>query len=77
MDRKGEIVYDKFVVVDKYEGTSVSGGSNGPRGNVYEVYDVDTYVMYYLFESAQAQGLSQGLCPIYNSDGTIKVYQER
>lgn len=39
---------------------------------VYIVYDIDTKIMYYIFERGYAGGIS----PIYNTDGSIKVYDD-
>lgn len=57
-------IYSKFVVVEK----SVSSIS----GTTFVVYDEDTKVMYYIID-AYNQG---GITPIYNSDGTIKLYEK-
>jgi outer membrane biogenesis lipoprotein LolB len=41
------------------------------RGNLYIVYDKDTKVMYYLWN-----GYYKGvILPIYNADGSIRVYE--
>jgi outer membrane biogenesis lipoprotein LolB len=41
------------------------------RGNLYIVYDKDTKVMYYLWN-----GYCKGvILPIYNADGSIRVYE--
>jgi hypothetical protein len=36
------------------------------------MYDKDTKVMYYMIVS----GYKCGLTPIYNADGSVKVYEE-
>jgi hypothetical protein len=43
---------------------------------VYEVYDKDTFVMYYLFESASYSSarLVYSLCPMYGTNGKIAIY---
>lgn len=55
-------LYDQFITVEKY--------GNTERG-LYIVYDKDTKVMYYLVDDAYQMALS----PIYNADGTIKIYK--
>ena len=54
-------LYDQFIAVEKY--------GNSQRG-LLTVYDKDTKVMYYFIDDAYQMALS----PIYNSDGTIKIY---
>lgn len=54
-------LYDQFIAVEKY--------GNSQRGLLI-VYDKDTKVMYYFIDDAYQMALS----PIYNSDGTIKIY---
>jgi len=47
------------------------------RGNtaIYEVYDKDTSVMYFLTESISSYGyLSYNLCPMYGVDGKVAIY---
>ena len=39
----------------------------------YTVYDVDSKVMYYIFDGNELATMS----PVYNSDGTIKIYEEK
>jgi hypothetical protein len=39
---------------------------NEGHGAFYIVYDKDTKVEYYFF---------YGLCPIYNADGTVRIYE--
>ena len=55
-------IYDQFVAVEKY--------GNSQRGLLI-VYDKDTKVMYYLIDDAYQMALT----PIYNSDGTIRLYE--
>lgn len=38
----------------------------------YTVYDVDSKVMYYIFDGYNRATMS----PVYNSDGTVKIYEE-
>lgn len=56
--------WDKFVVVENY--------GNMNDGSLYIVYDKDTKVEYYIVHAYCRFGIS----PIYNADGTIKVYEE-
>lgn len=56
--------WDKFVVVESYD--------NMNDGSLYIVYDKDTKVEYYIVHAYRRFGIS----PIYNADGTIKVYEE-
>jgi uncharacterized protein YxeA len=42
------------------------------KGNLYIVYDKDTKVMYYLWHGYYRGAIS----PIYNADGSVKVYEE-
>ena len=42
---------------------------------IYEVYDKDTFVMYFLTESVSYFGyLSYNLCPMYGVDGKVAIY---
>lgn len=52
---------NQFVIVEKQHDIDKS---------VYIVYDVDTKVMYYMYH----WGYEGGLSPIYNEDGSIRVY---
>ena len=54
-------LFDQFITVERY--------GNSQRG-LYLVYDKDTKVMYYLIDEAYQMALS----PVYNSDGTIRIY---
>ena len=54
---------NQFIVVEKQQNVDEC---------VYIVYDIDTKIMYYIFESGYAGGMS----PIYNTDGSIKVYDD-
>ena len=54
--------WDKFTVIEHHY--------NLEDGHLYIIYDNDTKVMYYYVES----GYSDSISPIYNSDGTIKIY---
>ena len=57
-------LYDQFVAVEKY--------GNTQRGLLI-VYDKDTKVMYYFIDDAYQMALT----PIYNSDGTIRLYDKK
>lgn len=56
--------WDNFVVIESY--------TNLNDGTLYLAYDKDTKVEYYIVHGARIFGIS----PIYNADGTIKVYEE-
>lgn len=56
--------FDKFVVVEER--------SNAEDGWLDIMYDKDTKVMYYMITS----GSRCGITPIYNSDGSVKLYEE-
>jgi hypothetical protein len=51
--------------------TLVYIGSQGNRFHYY--YDKDTKVMYVVFSDYQCGG---GMTPLYNPDGTLKLYEE-
>ncbi|MEE3344426.1 MAG: hypothetical protein VZS44_10070 [Bacilli bacterium] len=57
--------YDQFVVIEEK--------NNFDEGILYTVYDKDTKVMYYIIINSYRCGIT----PIYNTDGTIKVYEEK
>ena len=57
-------LYDQFIAVEKY--------GNSQRGLLI-VYDKDTKVMYYFIDDAYQMALT----PIYNSDGTIRLYEDK
>lgn len=52
---------NQFIVVEKQRNLN---------DRLYIVYDVDTKVMYYIYDDGYASGMS----PIYNADGSVKVY---
>ena len=54
--------FDKFVIVNKYQ--------NFEDGWLYETYEKQTKVMYYIWRTSYRGGI----CPIYNTDGTVKIY---
>lgn len=56
-------ICNQFIVVEKQQNIDEC---------VYIVYDIDTKIMYYIFESGYVGGMS----PIYNTDGSIKVYDD-
>lgn len=42
---------------------------------IYEVYDKDTFVVYFLTESVSYAGfLTYNLCPMYGTDGKVAIY---
>jgi len=59
-----KIINNQFVVISK--------DFNFDDGRLYITYDKDTRVMYYVVHCAY----KYSICPIYNTDGTIKVYEE-
>lgn len=56
--------WDKFVVVEEY--------NNPEDGRLSVVYDKETKVEYYIVDI----GHQFGICPVYDTDGTVKVYTE-
>ena len=54
-----------FKVIEKWS-------SSGSSPDNYIIYAVDTGVMYYV----RYGNLTGGVTPLYNSDGTVKVYDE-
>lgn len=61
-------IFDKFTIIE----TRVE-----PNGNeMYIMYDNDTKVEYYYIYYTTIDNQRGGLCPIYNADGTVKVYTE-
>lgn len=61
-----EVYLDKFVTVETREGLV-----EGSHVAVHTVYDCDTKVMYYIWEGYY----KFGICPIYNADGSVMVYE--
>lgn len=61
-DSSDKEFYGRFVAVEEY--------SNAVDG-LFIVYDKETKVMYYFIREYQQMSLS----PMYNSDGTIKLWQ--
>ena len=57
-----------FKIIEKWNG-------NSPCKNNYIVYAVDTKVMYYVQDNIPFTNDSN-ITPLYNSDGTIRVYEE-
>ena len=53
-----------FKIIEKWNGSSSCN---------YIVYAVDTKVMYYVQDN---NPLTNAITPLYNSDGTIRVYEE-
>ena len=60
-------IFDKFTVIE----TRAEGGQT-----MYIMYDNDTKVEYYYIGYTTINNERGGLCPIYNTDGTVKVYTE-
>lgn len=58
--------WDKFIVIEER--------SNAEYGCFYLVYDKDTLVEYYV--SYSTKGYLAVSSPVYNADGTIKVYDK-
>ena len=56
--------FNEFVVVEEK--------ISGLHGSLEIIYDKDTKVMYYMI----VDGRRCGLTPIYNSDGSVKIYEE-
>lgn len=56
--------FNQFVVVEERR--------NGDYGTLSIMYDKDTKVMYYMITSAYRCGIT----PIYNSDGSVMIYDE-
>lgn len=57
--------FNQFVLVEKQK-------SIIDWGTLYIVYDKDTKVMYYMWDGSYTGGFT----PIYNADGSVKVYEE-
>lgn len=55
-------LWNKFVVLEVRNDAGLGG--------LYTVYDKESCVMYYIWETASRGGIS----PIYNADGTVKIY---
>lgn len=64
VSKSDETFFDQFIAIE--ERSSINDGS------CYIVYDKDTLVMYYYIKDGHRLALS----PIYNADGTIKVYEK-
>lgn len=60
-----ETMFDQFVVIEKRE--------DFYYGTFYVTYDKDTMVEYYIIISGHRGGIS----PVYNADGTLKIYPEK
>lgn len=57
------VILDKFVVLEKIY--------DPDYGNLYTTYDKETKVEYYIYSS----GYRSSMCPIYNANGTLKLYE--
>lgn len=60
-----ETLFDQFVVIDTV--------TDFTYGSFYTTYDKDTMVEYYIIISGHRAGIS----PVYNADGTLKIYPEK
>ena len=60
--------FDKFTVIERR--SELNGNE------MYIMYDNDTKVEYYYICYTALSNQRGGLCPVYNSDGTVKVYTE-
>ena len=59
---KEKIEYGRFRVIEGYK---------SDFGVTFVTYDTETKVMYYIIDGYQRSGIT----PIYNADGTVKVYE--
>lgn len=57
------VISDTFIVLERVY--------NFDDGAFYTVYDKETKVEYFIYSN----GYQGGICPIYNADGTVKVYK--
>lgn len=60
-----ETMFDQFVVIEKRE--------DFYNGSFYITYDKDTMVEYYIILSGHRSGIS----PVYEADGTLKIYPKK
>ena len=60
-----DTLFDQFVVIDEV--------TDFEYGSFYITYDKDTMVEYYIILSGHRAGIS----PVYNADGTLKIYPEK
>lgn len=63
-EQDNENFWNEFVIIEKKD--------NDAYGTLSITYQKDSKVMYYIYNSAY-QG---GITPIYNADGTVKIYSE-
>jgi hypothetical protein len=64
--------YDNDVYLDKFVNIETRYGDfEGCNVALHIVYDYDTKVMYYIWDGYSKIGIS----PIYNSDGSVMVYE--
>lgn len=59
-----------FILFDKF--TVIENTNDSIYGDLYIMYDNDTKVEY--FYIPEHDGTT--LCPVYNADGTVKIYTE-
>lgn len=60
----------QFVVIEEENLLDPFSSSNWTYR--YTVYDVDSKAMYYILEGYKRSAMA----PVYNADGTVKMYQE-
>lgn len=63
-DYNNDDLFDKFIIIETRH--------NADYGTLYTVYDKDTMVEYYIMLA----GYKGAISPVYNTDGSIKVYSE-
>ena len=63
-----DVVFENFIVVKKL------GVGEEADSTIYEVYNKDTHVMYYLIKTFGAKNEGITLCPMYGVDGKVAIY---
>lgn len=66
--RNKSVLFDQFIVVKDNEYSLTKGAWH----DFYIVYDKDTKVMYY-FAAGDRRAM---MSPIYNSDGTVRIWED-
>lgn len=64
--KSSDLLAGRFVVLDECKDTDISGNYYG----TYITYDKDTKVMYYILDGYRRAGL----CPMYDTNGDVMVY---
>lgn len=64
----GDVVFENFIVIKKL------GVGEEFDSTIYEVYNRDTYVMYYLIKTFGAKNEGITLCPMYGPDKEVAIY---